>query len=89
MWAKWVFFLRSESLLCSTIHLVILQMLLSICILHARVFENWKQTGGEFSFTGDARLTNFKLVISNYAALYAFAHYHIHVIFTVYCRGAQ
>ncbi len=44
-----------------------------------------ERTGGEFSFTGDARSTNFKLVISNYAMLYAFAHCHIHVIFTVCC----
>ncbi len=28
-------------------------------------------------------LANFKLVISYYAAIYAFAHSHIHVIFTV------
>ncbi len=30
-------------------------------------------------------MTNFKLVILNYAALYAFDHCHIHVIFTVCC----
>ncbi len=44
------------------------------------------RTVGEFSFTRDARSANFNLVISNYAALYAFAHGHIHVIFTVCCR---
>ncbi len=42
-------------------------------------------TGGEFSFTGDVRSTNSNLVNSNDAALYAFAHCHIHVILTVCC----
>ncbi len=46
-----------------------------VCSLRdGRSVVNWMRTGGEFSFTGDARSTNFKLVISNYAALYAFAH---------------
>ncbi len=47
-----------------------------ICVLHDRVFSagwsgraNWMQTGGEFSFTGYMRSINFKLMISNYAAL--------------------
>ncbi len=37
---------------------------------------------GQFSFTGDVRSTNFKVMVLNYAALHAFAHCHIHVIFT-------
>ncbi len=65
-----------------------------ICILHDRghvfsawrsVCGNWKRTGGELSFTGDTRLTNFKL-ISNYAALYAFSHFyicHFHCVLSV------
>ncbi len=38
---------------------------------------NWMLTGGEVSFTGDVWSKNFKLVILNYAALYAFGHCHI------------
>ncbi len=39
----------------------------ALCVTVVRV--NWMLKWGEFSFTGDARSTNFKLVIWNYAAL--------------------
>ncbi len=36
-------------------------------------------------FRCELNALNFKLVISNYAALYEFAHGHIHIISTVCC----
>ncbi len=65
-----------------------------ICILHDRVFSAWLLVRvncvrrGEFSFTGDARSKNFKLVISNYAALYAFCllPYSCHIHCVAVCK---